>query len=275
MNYRDEVTAFNGQLEAGTLSACEIALWHALHDVSIQCGHSDGLSIATVTLMARTGFSTSSIKRARDALRDKGFVRYASRGANRAAVYEILSVAHREPQREPQREPRDGPQGEPQREPRDGPLYTTTTTKDMDVNISAHGEPQGEPQDGPQPWLTDEEGDRLRRSLDDVLIASARIGIPQTPDDMEEANRITSEYTAAWVLEAIRRAVKAPASARCWRYIEGTLRKWRESGGIDDAGKPRAAEPPDAQEAETERREREARKQYQERSARILRGEYT
>ncbi len=273
MDYRNEVAAFNGQLEAGTLSACEIALWHALHDVGIQCGHSDGLSIATVTLTARTGFSASSVKRARDKLRDKGFIRYASRGSNRAALYEIMSVVHGEPQDGPRRGPRDGPQGEPQGGPRGGPLYTISTTSKMDVvNKSAHGEPQNGPQDEPHgglpPLMTDAEMDAARELANAVYDAAQAVGIPQTAADLGKADRLIADYSAPWVLEAIRRAGDGPASARCWRYVAGVLRKWREKGGIDDRSRPGNPDEPAQREQEA------ARRRYQERSERILRGEY-
>lgn len=268
MDYRNEVAAFNGQLEAGTLSACEIALWHALHDVGIQCGHSDGLSIATVTLTARTGFSASSVKRARDKLRDKGYIRYTSRGSNRAALYEIRSVVHGEPQGGLRR----GLQGEPQDGPRGGPLYTISTTHMDVVNKSAHGEPQDRPQDGlhTQAWMTDAEMDTLREQVHAVYDAALAVGIPQSSADIEKADRLIADYTAPWVLEAIKRAGDAPASARCWRYVTGVLRKWQEKGGIDDRT-PTGDSAPDEQ---AKREQEDARKRYQERSQRILRGEY-
>jgi hypothetical protein len=237
MNYRDEVTAFNGQLEAGTLSACEIALWHALHDVGIQCGHSDGLSLATVTLTARTGFSASSIKRARDSLRDKGYIRYTSRGSNRAAVYEIRSVVQGEPQREPQREPQDGPQGGPQRGPRDGPLYTTTT-KNVDVDISAHPEPQDEPQREPHTdvWLSDAEMAEAREKHADnekLFQQAIDLGIPFDSRGYDTFCALVAEYTAEWVSAAIDKMAGAPASARAWRYLRGTLNGFRRDGRLE------------------------------------------
>ncbi|MDD3334123.1 MAG: DnaD domain protein [Eubacteriales bacterium] len=246
MDYKSEVSAFNGQLEAGTMNACEIALWHALHDVSILCGHSDELSVATVTLAVRTGFSASSIKRARDSMRDRGYLTYYSRGSNRSAVYSLRSVAHREPQREP----RDEPQDEPQREPRDGPIYTTTTKKEVVGNKSAHREPQDEPQGEPQgelhgvkPWMDDEEADRIVGALNGVLDEAQRIGMPQAQSDYEKANALVAEYGAEWATEALYRAGLREAKARNWRFVEGILRSWKQKGGIDPREKPPEAAP--------------------------------
>ena len=44
MNYRDEVRALHRWLEAGRLTACDIALWHALHDVAMLSGQEQGLA---------------------------------------------------------------------------------------------------------------------------------------------------------------------------------------------------------------------------------------
>ncbi len=272
MDYRSEVSAFNGQLEVGTLSACEIALWHALHDVGIQCGRSAGLSIATVTLMARTGFSASAVKRARDALRDKGFIRYTSRGSNRAALYEIRSVAHTEPQREPQGEPQREPQGEPQGGPQGGLLYTTTTIKDVVVDITAHTEPQREPQGEPrrelQPFLTDSEAMRLASDLNDVLNAAERAGFPKTQADYDRGNALVAQYGADAVCKAIGIAVGRPMEKRNWGYLAGILKK-DPSGGLLD-------KPADQVPAIPEKRVlTEAQRLEHERSERILRGDYS
>lgn len=76
--------------------------------------------------------------------------------------------------------------------------------------------------------------------MDDVLEAAAEIGIPQSASDLNHANRLVADYSAAWVREAIRRAGTGSASTRCWRYVEAILRKWRERGGMDE---PRQAMP--------------------------------
>ena len=274
MDYRSEVSAFNGQLERGTLSACEIALWHALHDVGIQCGRSDGLSIATVTLTARTGFSASALKRARDALRDKGFIRYTSRGSNRAALYEIRSVAHPEPQRglqgEPQVEPQRGLQGEPQ-----GGLLYTTTTNTIVVNKSAHpepqrglqGEPQGEPQHGLQPFLNDAEAFQLAEGLNDVLNAAERAGFPKTQADYDRGNALVAQYGVDAVCRAIGVAVGRPMEKRNWGYIAGILKKDPTGGTAEKPGEQDQGLPGKRNLTDAQRRE-------QDKSARILRGEY-
>lgn len=83
--------------------------------------------------------------------------------------------------------------------------------------------------------MTQEEADALQREMDDVLEAAAEIGIPQSASDLNHANRLVAEYSAAWVREAIRRAGMGGASTRSWRYVAAILRRWRELGGMDEA----------------------------------------
>lgn len=72
--------------------------------------------------------------------------------------------------------------------------------------------------------------------LDQVFEAAASIGLSKGMD-LEKANLLAADYSAEWVLEAIRRASNGPKDAWCWRYIEGILRSWKKAGGIDAKGK--------------------------------------
>ena len=90
MNYRDEVQALHRWLEAGRLTACDIALWHALHDVAMLSGQEQGLAVAISTLEARTGFRKKSLQKSRDKMRDMGIISWKPRGGRAAAEYQIL-----------------------------------------------------------------------------------------------------------------------------------------------------------------------------------------
>ena len=82
----------------------------------------------------------------------------------------------------------------------------------------------------------DDELVRNADQLDKVFDAAAAIGLTKGVD-LEKANLLAADYTAEWVLEAIRRASNGPKDAWCWRYIEGILRKWKQSGGIDETNR--------------------------------------
>lgn len=104
MNYRDEVQALHRWIEAGRLTACDIALWHALHDVAMLSGQEQGLAVAISTLEARTGFHKKSLQKSRDKMRDMGIISWKPRGGRAAAEYQILRRSD-DPQATPQATP--------------------------------------------------------------------------------------------------------------------------------------------------------------------------
>ena len=198
MNYAREALALIDRMIARPLTAHEIALWHALAAISARCGKSEGLSVPMDLLKVYTGSSKDSVERARNGLKTKGLIDWQSQRGRKAPLYTIYSVAEQ---------------------------------------IAAQSTPQPAPQPAAQifPLMTQEEADALQREMDDVLEAAAEIGIPQSASDLNHANRLVADYSAAWVREAIRRAGTGSASTRCWRYVEAILRRWRERGGMDEA----------------------------------------
>lgn len=77
----------------------------------------------------------------------------------------------------------------------------------------------------------------IGEQLNAVFDAAEGIGLTGEAS-LEKANLLVADYTAEWVLEAIKRASCAPKDAWCWRYIEGILRRWKDAGGMDDESKP-------------------------------------
>ena len=87
----------------------------------------------------------------------------------------------------------------------------------------------------------EDDGDELiktAKQLDEVYEAAASIGLVKTMD-CQKADLLAADYTAEWVLEAIHRASNGPKDAWCWRYIEGILRSWKKSGGMDQQEQPK------------------------------------
>ena len=246
MNYAREALALIDRMMAKPLTAHEIALWHALAAISARCGKSEGLSVPMDLLKVYTGSSKDSVERARNGLKTKGLIDWQSQRGRKAPLYTIYSVAEQiAAQPAPQHTPQHTPQHAPQHTPQPAPLYTTTPTinssSSLRAQIASQSTPQPAPQSTPQPaaqtlpLLTQEEADALQREMDDVLEATAEIGIPQNAADLNYGNRLVADYSAAWVREAIRRAGTGSASTRSWRYVEGILRRWRELGGMDEA----------------------------------------
>lgn len=85
--------------------------------------------------------------------------------------------------------------------------------------------------------------DTVRQQQEAVFDAAQRAGFPMTAADMDKAVTFMADYSPEWVLEAVRRASGGTREQRCWRYVGGILRRWREAGGIDSENRPEAARP--------------------------------
>lgn len=113
-------------------------------------------------------------------------------------------------------------------------LYDSVQDKDKDKDVVVP----------PTPYRGFGDDDDLlenAEALNDVFDAAAGIGLTGAKT-LDTANRLVADYSSEWVLEAISRASNAPKDAWCWRYIEGILRSWKTSGGIDN-GKPQKQAP--------------------------------
>lgn len=85
----------------------------------------------------------------------------------------------------------------------------------------------------PNPYddVTDDELRRMREEQADVEAAAKRMGLPAgASGDFDAMDRLRAEYGAENLLKAISRTQGATEKSRCWRYVEGILRKEKERG---------------------------------------------
>jgi len=80
--------------------------------------------------------------------------------------------------------------------------------------------------------VSDEEVGRHKDDLAAIEVTAKGIGLPFAAADCQLAEQLMAEYSAGWVLEAIRRAQDRN---RTWGVVKGILRSWKDKGGIDDA----------------------------------------
>lgn len=93
MNYLSEVLSFNKLLMTENLSTGQIALWYALMHINNMCGWKENFTAANATLNTYTRLSENGIVKARNALIQKGLIRYKSRH-NKAGVYTMLPLSN-------------------------------------------------------------------------------------------------------------------------------------------------------------------------------------
>lgn len=85
----------------------------------------------------------------------------------------------------------------------------------------------------PNPYddVTDDELRRMREEQADVEAAAKRMGLPVSASgDFDAMDRLRAEYGAENLLKAINKTQGATEKSRCWRYVEGILRKEKERG---------------------------------------------
>ncbi|NBI29113.1 DnaD domain protein [Chengkuizengella marina] len=92
MNYIKEINAFYDQLELNDLSASAIALWHALMHINNKAGWAETFTVAASVLSVKSKLSERTISKARNELKQKGYIDFQSRKGNKAPIYKINSL---------------------------------------------------------------------------------------------------------------------------------------------------------------------------------------
>lgn len=92
MNYLKQLLAFYDKLELNPLNSSEIALWHALMSINNKTAWSDTFTVASSVLRQRSGLGTANFFKTRNTLTQKGYIKWSSSGANKAAKYQIKAL---------------------------------------------------------------------------------------------------------------------------------------------------------------------------------------
>lgn len=92
MNYIAEINSFYDWLETNSLSTSAIVLWHALMHINNKSRWVKEFGVASSVLCVKTGLSERTIRNARNELKQKGRIEWKSRGGNKAAVYQMVSL---------------------------------------------------------------------------------------------------------------------------------------------------------------------------------------
>ena len=80
-------------------------------------------------------------------------------------------------------------------------------------------------------FLDDDEADDLMGELNSVLDAAHDAGFPDNQATFDRLTALCADYTAAWVLEALKVCVDRGQSSP--GYLAGVLQRYREQGGLD------------------------------------------
>ncbi|WP_100010163.1 DnaD domain-containing protein [Lentibacillus sediminis] len=92
MNYMKEINAFHVAQETNPLTTAAAHLWSVLMHVNNRAGWKKEFTVAASLLAIKAALTDSTFKRARQELQEKGYIKFTSQGANKAAVYEMVSL---------------------------------------------------------------------------------------------------------------------------------------------------------------------------------------
>lgn len=92
MKYISQINAFYDALEINPLPAPSIALWHALHAIANKTGWQQEFSVSVSSLGLRAGLNEAAVKRARNKLKEAGFIEWRSRAGNQSATYRLTKL---------------------------------------------------------------------------------------------------------------------------------------------------------------------------------------
>jgi len=91
MNYIQEINAFYARVETNPLSGSAVCLWHTLMHVNNRAHWVEEFTVAASVLCSKSGLASSTFKRARTELKEKGYIKVTSRGT-KAPIYRVVSL---------------------------------------------------------------------------------------------------------------------------------------------------------------------------------------
>lgn len=92
MNYIREINAFYDHMEWNPLSASAVTLWHALMHMNNKTMWAGSFTVAGAVLRIKSGLTESSFKRARNELKEKGYIDFEPSKNRKAPTYKMISL---------------------------------------------------------------------------------------------------------------------------------------------------------------------------------------
>ena len=128
MNYITEILGFNDSLLTKPLAAGQIALWYALMYINNKCSWAEWFTAPNRTLESLTGLERSSIYRARNELKLRGFIDFRSNGTKACSYKMLTCCTEQQPTQQGTQQPTQQPTQQGTQQPTQ-PLNKQTTPK--------------------------------------------------------------------------------------------------------------------------------------------------
>lgn len=89
LNFVRESKAFNDSIEDNDLAVGQIALWYALFHQNNKHNWAEWFPLKNSQLVSHTGLSVSGIHKARNVLKQKGYIDFKPQGRNQKTLYRL------------------------------------------------------------------------------------------------------------------------------------------------------------------------------------------
>ena len=251
MNYISELNAFDNWIDTHPMSANAISLWRALMQIANRAQWRESLAIPNALITLKSGLTTTSIKRAREELRQAGRITFDFRTGRQATIYHIIPFADQKAvQNGPQSNKsetvavQNGPQNEPQKNKSDQKAVQVGPQDDVAVQVAVRVADQIGPQNGPIYKHKQE----INKTTTTVSLPSSE-GMKETCELFEKNVHpfsglverdmlcdLVEAYGSTWVQSAIREAIRQGVLRMS--YIAGILKSWKARGGPSSRRKP-------------------------------------
>ncbi|UOQ94765.1 helix-turn-helix domain-containing protein [Halobacillus shinanisalinarum] len=96
MNYVKEIDAFYDQTEVNPLSHSAIALWFAMMNLNAKTGWTEEFKVGGPALCVKSGLGETTFKRARQELKEKGYIIHKSGKPKEIPTYQMVSLQRKE-----------------------------------------------------------------------------------------------------------------------------------------------------------------------------------
>lgn len=94
MNYLLEIKAFFDLQEINRLSSGQIALWLALMHINNKVGWTQEFTVSNQTLQFKSGLTRDGVYKARNVLKQKGYISFKESGGGQASKYTMVSLSN-------------------------------------------------------------------------------------------------------------------------------------------------------------------------------------
>lgn len=209
MNYIRQIQALNDRMLTKPLSSGQISLWYALMFINNKTAWATWFTVANRTLESQSGLSRSGIQKARNQLRQSGYIEFNANGT-KATSYHLIDLAMAySTQASTQTSTQDGGQ---------------VSTQDRDTLNKQNKTKQNKTSDHDgQPAVDQIPDDQATADRTRVFDAYEKSWGFMAPLTQEELRDWLGTFPADLVVEAIKRAVGNQAK---WSYANAILRDW-------------------------------------------------